>query len=104
MIYHIETVNEFEELIKQGECLIDFFATWCGPCKMIAPVLEGLDKTGELKDVKIIKIDVDELPPLAERYGVQAIPTLLYVKDGKIVRQQLGFMNKNQIISFVDKN
>ena len=104
MIYHIESVKEFDELIASGECLVDFFATWCGPCKMIAPVLEGLDKTGELKEVKIIKVDVDELPPLAERYGVQAIPTLLYLKEGKIVRQQLGFLNKNQIISFVDKN
>jgi len=104
MIYHVESVKAFDELISQGECLVDFFATWCGPCKMIAPVLEGLDKTGELKEVKIIKVDVDELPPLAERYGVQAIPTLLYLKDGKIVRQQLGFLNKNQIISFVDKN
>ena len=102
MIYHVESVAEFDQLLAEGRCLVDFFATWCGPCKMIAPVLEGLDKTGELKDVKIIKVDVDELPPLAERYGVQAIPTLLYVKDGKTVRQQLGFLNKNQIISFVE--
>ena len=104
MIYHIESVNQYDELISEGECLVDFFATWCGPCKMIAPVLEGLDKTGELKEVKIIKVDVDEFPELSDRYGVQAIPTLIYMKEGKIVRQQLGFLNKNQIISFVDKN
>ena len=104
MIYHIESVNQYDELISEGECLVDFFATWCGPCKMIAPVLEGLDKTGELKEVKIIKVDVDEFPELSDRYGVQAIPTLIYIKEGKIVRQQLGFLNKNQIISFVDKN
>ena len=104
MLKHIKDSAEFNNETAKGKVLVDFFATWCGPCKMLAPVLEGLDKTGELKDVKILKIDVDELPPLAAKYDVQAIPTLLYLKDGNVVRRQLGFLNKNQIISFVDKN
>ena len=103
MIYHPQSVNEFDELIKSGECLVDFFATWCGPCKMLAPVLEGLDATGEIKDVKIIKVDIDDLEPLTLRYQIQAVPTLFYMKDGQIKRTQLGFLNKNQIISFVEK-
>ena len=103
MIYHPETVQEFDGLIKEGECLVDFFATWCGPCKMLTPVLEGLDATGEIKDVKIIKVDIDELEPLANRYQIQAVPTLFYMKDGQIKKTQLGFLNKNQIISFVEK-
>lgn len=103
MIYHPQNIEEFDSLIKEGECLVDFFATWCGPCKMIAPVLEGLDKTGEIKDVKIIKVDIDELDELTARYNIQAVPTLFYIKDGEVKKTQLGFINKNQIISFVDK-
>ena len=74
MIKHIESEQEFNELIKEGLVLIDFFATWCGPCKMLSPVIEQVER--EKPELKVIKVDVDELPMIAAKYGIQAIPTL----------------------------
>ena len=91
MIIHGNEEN-FNELIKSGEVLVDFFATWCGPCRMLGPVLEELssDRAG----VKIVKIDVDECPNLARNFGVMSVPTLFLFKDGKEVSKQNGFMPK----------
>ena len=101
MIKHVENVKEFEEKVTSGTVLVDFFATWCGPCKMLAPVLESMDKKGLLEGVLVLKVDVDELSDLARRFHVQSIPTLLLFKDGKIVKTALGYMNENQLLSFV---
>ena len=101
MIKHIETKEELNELISQGDVLLDFFATWCGPCKMLSPVLEGLDKEGF--PVQIVKVDTDEAPELAMEFGVQAIPTLLFFSDGKLVRKTMGYQRKDQIIDFCKK-
>ena len=101
MIKHIETKQELEDLLSQGEVLLDFFATWCGPCKMLSPVLEQLDKEGF--PVQIVKVDTDEAPELAAEYNVQAIPTLLYFKDGKVENRTMGYQRKDQIITFCKK-
>ena len=77
MIIHVNDLNEFNEKIASGRVLVDFFATWCGPCKMIAPVLEDIDKKGEAGDLLIVKVDVDEASDIAMRYGIQSIPTLI---------------------------
>ena len=99
MIKHITDINELKELTKSGTVLVDFFATWCGPCKMLAPVLEDLDKDPSF-DVQIVKIDTDEAEEIAMEYRIQAIPTLILFKDGKAIKSQLGFMRKDQIIDF----
>ena len=99
MIKHVTDINELKELTKSGTVLVDFFATWCGPCKMLAPVLEDLDKDPSF-NVQIIKIDTDEAEEIAMEYRIQAIPTLILFKDGKAVKSQLGFMRKDQIIDF----
>ena len=99
MIKHVTDINELKELTKSGTVLVDFFATWCGPCKMLAPVLEDLDKDPSF-DVQVIKIDTDEAEEIAMEYRIQAIPTLILFKDGKAVKSQLGFMRKDQIIDF----
>ena len=70
---------EFEETIKEGLILVDFFATWCGPCKMLSPILDELSE--EVKDVKFIKVDVDEEGDLAREYGVMSIPNVFLIKD-----------------------
>ena len=101
MIKHIESKQEFEEIISMGDVLVDFFATWCGPCKMLSPVLEELDKEGF--PVQIIKIDTDELTELAIEFGVQAIPTLLYFSNGKLVNRTMGYQRKDQIVQFCKK-
>ncbi len=101
MIKHIENENEFKELIKEGLVLVDFFATWCGPCKMLSPVIEQVER--EKPELKVVKVDVDELPAIAGDYGIQAIPTLFLMKDGKIIDKRMGYLNKNQLNDFVNK-
>ena len=101
MIKHIETKQELEEILSKGDVLVDFFATWCGPCKMLSPVLEQLDKEGF--PVQIVKIDTDEATDLAIEYGVQAIPTLLFFSEGKLVNRTMGYQRKDQIVAFCKK-
>ena len=101
MLKHINSVQEFEEEVKEGLVLVDFFATWCGPCKILSPLLEQLAE--EKPELKILKIDVDEVGPLAARYGIQAIPTLMLFKDGERKDTKLGYQNKNQLLAFVNQ-
>lgn len=80
--------------------LVDFFADWCGPCKMLAPILKDLKK--ELGEgIKIVKIDVDKNQPLATKYQVRGVPTMLLFKDGKQLWRQSGVVQKNQLISII---
>ena len=101
MLKHINSVQEFEEEVKEGLVLVDFFATWCGPCKMLSPLLEQLAE--EKPELKILKIDVDEVGPLAARYGIQAIPTLMLFKGGERKDTKLGYQNKNQLLAFINQ-
>jgi len=85
--------KEFDASIKSGVTLVDFYADWCGPCKMVAPVLEGLSKDYEGK-ANFIKVDVDVEQALAQKFGVMSIPTLIVFKDGAMVKQVVGFQSK----------
>lgn len=97
----MEIINktQFEEVTKEGVVLVDFFATWCGPCKMLGPVLEGLSK--EMTEAKFYKVDVDQESELAAKYGIMSIPTLLLFKDGQVVNRVAGFQAKAEIEKFV---
>jgi len=78
--------------------LIDFYATWCGPCKMLAPVLE------EIKDeIQIIKVDVDENPKLSKEYGVMSVPSLIYFKNKEEFEKKIGYMTKDDILKWIKK-
>ena len=101
MIIHINSVEQFNEEIKQGKVLVDFFATWCGPCKMLSPVLEEVDREGSVPGLKILKVDVDENGDIAASFGIQAVPTLFLFKDGQKVDVKMGYLNKNTLLSFV---
>ena len=101
MLKHINNAAEYDEIIKEGTVLVDFFATWCGPCRMLAPVLEEIAE--ENPDLAVLKIDVDEVSELAIRYGIQAIPTLMLFKDGKHVETRKGYQNKNQLLAFINQ-
>ena len=79
--------------------LLDFWATWCGPCRMVAPILEEI--AGERPDIKVCKVNVDEQPELASRYRIMSIPTLMVVKNGEIVNQAVGARPKSQILSML---
>lgn len=101
MIKHITTDTEFDEVINNGLVLVDFFATWCGPCKMLSPLLEEIAR--ENPSLTILKIDVDEVGLLAARYGIQAIPTLLLFKNGQHIETRMGYQNKNQLQAFINQ-
>ena len=94
-------MNNFNEQIKEGVVLVDFFATWCGPCKMQAPVLEELKE--DRSDVKVVKIDVDQETEIAREYGVMSIPTLILFKDGKEIAKNVGFMPKELLVQWINE-
>lgn len=97
------TDQNFKQEIAEGLVLVDFWATWCGPCKMIAPVLEELD--AEMSDkVKIVKVDVDENQGTASDYGIMSIPTLLLMKDGETVDKVVGFRPKEALAELVNQH
>ncbi|WP_227396682.1 thioredoxin [Jeotgalibacillus aurantiacus] len=97
------TDQTFTEETKDGLVLADFWATWCGPCKMIAPVLEELD--ADMGDkVKIVKLDVDENQETASKFGVMSIPTLVVFKDGEIVDKVVGFQPKEALEELLSKH
>lgn len=99
MINHIKEEKEFDEITKTGTVLVDFFATWCGPCKMLSPIVEELSE--EMKDVTFVKIDVDEAPRIAARYEIYSIPTLILFKKGVPAKKQVGFIPKPRLESFI---
>lgn len=96
MSYIKLTGANFDECVKEGVCLVDFYATWCGPCRALSPVIEELagDFAGR---AKIAKVDVDEERALASRFGVVSIPTLLFFKDGELKEQIAGAHSKNTL-------
>jgi len=98
MIKHLENANEFEKEVQGEVVLVDFYADWCGPCQMLAPVLEELDKEGK---VKVVKIDVDSIPDLARQFRVMSIPTVMLFKNGQFVKKQLGYMPLEALKEFV---
>lgn len=94
--------SSFNDIIKSDTpVLVDFFAHWCGPCKTLAPILDQVKK--ELGDnVKIVKIDVDKNQPLASKYQVRGVPTMLLFKNGKQVWRQSGVLQKSELINVIN--
>ncbi|EHK50302.1 uncharacterized protein TrAtP1_007373 [Trichoderma atroviride] len=91
-IHFVKTAEEYKQVIKaQDKVIVDCFATWCGPCKAIAPILEKASEEAEFKDkVHFVKFDVDELPELSQELGIRAMPTFLFYKDGQKVDELIG--------------
>ena len=91
------TKLDFDTAIQETEgiVLVDFWATWCGPCQMIAPILEELDR--EVEDVTVMKVNVDKEMELADRYQIEAIPTLLFFKGGELVKKKMGLYPRDAL-------
>jgi len=90
--------NNFKELINDDFVLVDFFATWCGPCKMLSPVLD------EIKGIKIVKVDVDEAPNICKEYAIMSVPTLMIFKDGKMLSKKMGYMPLEMIEVWINQH
>ena len=101
MIKELENEN-FNEEIKNDLVLVDFYATWCGPCKMMHPVIEKI--ANDYSNLKIIKIDVDKHDDIARQYGVMSIPTLILFKDSEIVEKNIGFTPQEILTTWIEKN
>ena len=87
--------SDFEKEIRDGKVLVDFYADWCGPCRMMSEVLE------EIENVNILKVNVDKFPKIAQMYGVMSIPTLLLFQNGKIVKSNVGFIDYESLLDFI---
>jgi len=103
-IVHVTDDNFESEVLKSSQpVLVDYWAEWCGPCKMIAPVLS--DIAGEYTDtLKVVKLNIDDNPNTPPRYGIRGIPTLMIFKDGEVEATKVGAVSKSQLTAFIDSN
>lgn len=100
MLIHLEKGQDFKSLTQNSVTLVDFFATWCGPCRMLSPELEKLAE--KRTDINVIKVDVDEFGELAALYNVRVVPTLVLLKDGANISVSSGFKPLASLEKFVD--
>ena len=99
-VIHLTKENFKEEVLEsKGPVLVDFWATWCGPCQMVGPIVEEM--ASEVTDAKICKVDVDEQPELAREYRVMSIPTFLVFKDGQVVKRDMGAKPKSELMELL---
>lgn len=97
-VIHLDK-EDFNDIISNGKVVVDFFATWCGPCKMLGPIFEKVSE--DVNDVKFVKLDVDKFNDIAREYGVMSIPTLILFENGKEVKKEIGFMSEDKLKDFI---
>lgn len=103
-VVHVTDTNFDEEVLKSDAAvLVDYWADWCGPCKMIAPILEEIAQEYDGK-IKVTKLNIDENPETPPKYGIRGIPTLMLFKDGNVEATKVGALSKSQLTAFIDSN
>ena len=100
MLIHLEE-QKFESVVATKLCLVDFYATWCGPCRMLAQEFELITETTD--DFNIVKVDIDEFPELAQQFSIEVVPTMIVFKDGKPTETITGYRTKDELISIMQK-
>lgn len=95
---YIKNEKEFDEVIKKDKVVIDFYAEWCGPCKMLSPIL---DKVSKEMSLDTYKVNVDEVEDVARQYGIMSIPTVMIFEKGKMTKKNVGFMDETELREFV---
>ena len=94
---HIKSENEFYEIIKKDKILVDFYADWCGPCKMLEMILQ------DIEDIEIVKVDIDRFRNIAKEYKVLSIPSLKIFSNGEIIKEKIGFMTRDELQRFINE-
>lgn len=100
MVKELQTIKDFQAFIKDDLCVVDFYATWCGPCKMLAPNIEKLSESG----IKCAKIDIDNNTQLALNYGIEVIPYVIVFKNGNPIDKSIGYSEYEELLNLVNKN
>ena len=103
-VVHVTDTSFDEEVLKSNAAvLVDYWADWCGPCKMIAPILEEIAQEYDGK-IKVAKLNIDENPETPPKYGIRGIPTLMLFKNGNVEATKVGALSKSQLTAFIDSN
>ena len=99
MVKLIKTEEEFNREIMNDKVVVDFFANWCGPCKMLAPIVEEV--SNELEKITFIKVDIDETESLPRQFDIMSIPTLLVFEKGELIKRHTGYIDKDELVQFI---
>lgn len=99
MVKLIKTEEEFNREIMNDKVVVDFFANWCGPCKMLAPIVEEV--SNELEKITFVKVDIDEIESLPRQFDIMSIPTLLVFEKGELIKRHTGYMAKDELVQFI---
>ena len=98
----IKNKAEYDKVLADNKSVfVDFYADWCGPCKMVGPVLEEISK--DYADIKFVKVNVDDNPEIAQQYGIMSIPTLLIMKNGEVLEEKTGYQPKEALVELLSK-
>ncbi len=102
MIYQVKSIAEFDKYVKDSEkVVVDVYASWCGPCKMLAPVLE--DASSQRRNITFLKVDYDDVNEVSDRYDVLVVPTILFFKNGKLIGDCTGYRPLEDILQEIDR-